>query len=101
MERSINQNAYTGALPNFHNLGIVLRILVAVNLFAVAAAIVQLGDGRAYWDRIVGIGALVEPLLILSVLMLIACRTGSAPPPCSCWSFCSRPGFTPSPTPGF
>ena len=72
MARSINQNAYTGALPNFHNLGIVLRILVAVNLFAVAAAIVQLGDGRAYWDRIVGIGALVEPLLILSVLMLIA-----------------------------
>ena len=72
MERSINQNAYTGALPNFHNLGIVLRILVAVNLFAVAAAIAQMGDGRAYWDRIVGIGALVEPLLILSVLMLIA-----------------------------
>jgi two-component system sensor histidine kinase AlgZ len=72
MERSINQNAYTGALPNFHNLGIVLRILLAANLFALAAAIVQMGDGRAHWDRLIGIGALVEPLLFLSVLMLIA-----------------------------
>jgi len=72
MARSINQNAYTGALPNFHNLGIVLRILLAVNLFAFAAAIVQMGDGRAHWERIIEIGALVEPLLILSVLMLLA-----------------------------
>jgi len=71
MARSINQNAYTGALPNFHNLGIVLRILLAVNLFAVAAVIVQIGDGRAYWDRIFGISTMVEPLLILSVLMLV------------------------------
>jgi len=72
MARSINQNAYTGALPNFHNLGIVLRILLAVNLFAVAAAIVQIRDAHAYWERIVEIGALVEPLLIVSVLMLVA-----------------------------
>jgi len=72
MMRSINQNAYTGALPNFRNLGIVLRILLAVNLFAFAAAIVQIRDARAYWERIVEIGALVEPLLIVSVLMLVA-----------------------------
>ncbi len=72
MARSINQNAYTGALPNFQNLGIVLRILLAVNLFAVAATIVQIRDGREYWERIVEVGALVEPLLIFSVLMLVA-----------------------------
>jgi two-component system sensor histidine kinase AlgZ len=72
MARSINQNAYTGALPNFRNLGIVLRILLGVNLFAFAAAILQSRDLRAYWERIVEIGALVEPLLIFSVLALVA-----------------------------
>lgn len=71
MARSINQNAYTGALPNFRNLGIVLRILLGVNLFAFAAAILQSRDVRAYSERIVEIGALVEPLLIFSVLVLV------------------------------
>ena len=72
MARSINQNAYTGALPNFRNLGIVMRILLAANLFAFAAAILQIREGRAYWERIVEIGAVVEPLLIFSVLALVA-----------------------------
>jgi two-component system, LytTR family, sensor histidine kinase AlgZ len=72
MASSINQNAYTGALPNFRNLGIVMRILLAANLFAFAAAILQIREGRAYWDRIIEIGAVVEPLLIFSVLVLVA-----------------------------
>ena len=67
---SINQNAYSGALPDFRNLGIVLRILLAVNLFAFAAAIVKSRDTLAYWANIAEIGALVEPLLILSLLVL-------------------------------
>jgi two-component system, LytTR family, sensor histidine kinase AlgZ len=69
---SIKQNAYSGALPDFRNMGIVLRILLGVNLFAVAAAIIQIRDGRAYWGRIVEIGALVEPLLIFSIVALVA-----------------------------
>ena len=72
MARSINQNAYSGALPNFHNLGIVLRILLAVNLFVFAAALVQSRDLPTYWDRLVEIGSLAEPLLICSVLVLVA-----------------------------
>jgi len=72
MARSINQNAYTGALPNFRNLGIVLRILLAGNLYVFAAAILLIRGARAYWERIVEIGALVEPLLIFSVLALVA-----------------------------
>ena len=69
---SIKQNAYSSALPNFRNMGILLRILLGVNLFAVAAAILQVRDTRAYWDRIAEIGALVEPLLILSIVALVA-----------------------------
>jgi two-component system sensor histidine kinase AlgZ len=69
---SIKQNAYSSALPDFRNMGIVLRILLGVNLFALAATILQVRDARAYWDRIVEVGAVVEPLLILSMVVLVA-----------------------------
>jgi two-component system sensor histidine kinase AlgZ len=67
---SINQNAYSGALPDFRNLGIVLRVLLAVNLFAFAAAVVKSRNLQAYWQNVTEIGALVEPLLILSLVVL-------------------------------
>jgi len=70
MARSINQNAYAGALPNFRNLGIMLRILVIVNMTAAAAAIVKGADLLAAWRQFIEISALVEPLLILSLLVL-------------------------------
>jgi two-component system sensor histidine kinase AlgZ len=70
MARSINQNAYAGALPNFRNLGIMLRILVIVNMTAAAAAIVKSADLLAAWRQFIEISALVEPLLILSLLVL-------------------------------
>ncbi len=38
---SINQNAETSALPNFHNLGILLRILVIVDGMSLAAALLK------------------------------------------------------------
>ena len=72
MARSINQNAYTGALPNFRNLGILLRILVIVNVVAFAAAVVKSVDARTLWQQFIEIAALVEPLLILSLLVLAA-----------------------------
>ena len=70
MASSINQNAYSGALPNFRNLGIMARILVIVNMVAVAAAIVKSPEARAAWSQFIEIGALVEPLLVLSMLVL-------------------------------
>ncbi len=72
MARSINQNAYTGALPNFRNLGILLRIVVLVNLFAFAAAVVRSSDAGSLWQQVIQVSALVEPLLILSLLVLAA-----------------------------
>jgi two-component system sensor histidine kinase AlgZ len=70
MARSINQNAYAGALPNFRNLGIMARILVIVNMAAAAAAIVKSPDLLAAWRQFIEGSALVEPLLILSLLVL-------------------------------
>jgi len=72
MARSINQNAYAGALPNFRNLGIMLRVLVIVNVAAAAAAIVKSPNLLAAWRQFIETSALVEPLLILSLLVLAA-----------------------------
>jgi two-component system sensor histidine kinase AlgZ len=72
MSRSINQNAYSGALPNFRNLGILLRALLFVNLVAFAAAIVNSADLATLWREIGEVSALVQPLLILSLLVLAA-----------------------------
>ncbi len=76
MARSINQNAYTGGLPNFRNLGILLRIGVLVNVFAFAVAIVKSHDLGALWQQTIQIASLVEPLLILSLLVLAALNDG-------------------------
>jgi len=72
MARSINQNAYAGVLPNFRNLGIMLRVLVIVNMAAAAAAIVKSPNLLAAWRQFIETSALVEPLLILSLLVLAA-----------------------------
>jgi two-component system sensor histidine kinase AlgZ len=69
---SINQNAYAGGLPSFSNLGVLLRIGVIVNLLAFAAAVVKSHDAGTLWQQVIRISALVEPLLILSLLVLAA-----------------------------
>ena len=71
MARSINQNAYSSALPNFRNLGVLLRILVVVNVIALAAAIIKTTELNAMWQELLEISALVQPLLILSLLTLV------------------------------
>ena len=59
-------------LPNLHNLGIHLRILLIVNLLAVMAAILlskQLGD---FLPLLAQLSALVQPILLISMLGLYA-----------------------------
>ena len=72
MASIVNQNAYSSALPNFRNLGILLRILLIVNLAAFAAAVVKSVTLRGIWNELLEISALVEPLLILSLIALMA-----------------------------
>lgn len=69
---SINQNAYSSALPNFRNLGILLRIIVTANLFAIAAAVVSVTGWREFWSEVPETAAVVQPLLIASLLLLMA-----------------------------
>ena len=71
MAASINQNAYGSALPNFRNLGILLRILLVVNLAAIAAAMVESKGQNDFWPRLLDVSIVVQPLLMLSVLALV------------------------------
>jgi two-component system sensor histidine kinase AlgZ len=69
---SINQNAYSSALPNFRNLGILLRIIVGANLCALAAAVVDASSFADFAERATGAAGLVQPLLVASLLVLAA-----------------------------
>lgn len=73
MARSINHNANTGALPDFRNFGILLRVLVIVNGVAALAALLQVPRLRDWPAQFTEVAALVEPLLLLSMLVLAAC----------------------------
>ena len=72
MASIVNQNAYGSALPNFRNLGILLRILLIVNVAALAAALVKSATLTGMWNELLEISAVVQPLLILSLIALIA-----------------------------
>src|ERR1041385_9244583 len=69
---SINQNANTSALPNFRNLGILLRILVIVDGMCLVVALLGTSEPVALIDALVNVSALVQPILILSLLVIAA-----------------------------
>ncbi len=59
-------------LPNLHNLGIQLRILLIVNLLAVMAAILLSKQLSEFLPLLAQLSALVQPILLLSMLGLYA-----------------------------
>jgi two-component system, LytTR family, sensor histidine kinase AlgZ len=70
VSRGANQNAYSSALPNFRNLGILLRILLSVNALALVAVIVKSPSLSGLGAAMLEVAALVEPLLILVLVSL-------------------------------
>ena len=72
------QNAYSGTLPNFRNLGILLRILLSVNVVALIAVIVKSPTLMVLGGQFMETAALVEPLLILTLVVLYLCNDGLA-----------------------
>lgn len=67
---SINQNRYPNLLPDLRNLGVMLRILLAVTAMTLAAAAVQASNWNTLMDHWFGISALVQPIVILSLVAL-------------------------------
>jgi len=61
-------------LPDFRNLGVLLRILLAVNAASLVAAVVRTESLRDMGLALIEISALVQPVLFLTVLILAATR---------------------------
>jgi two-component system sensor histidine kinase AlgZ len=74
MMRSINHNhdAHRGALPDFRNFGILLRILLLVNGIALLVALSEAPTLPAAARQFTANAALIEPMLLLSLLALSA-----------------------------
>ncbi|MGE5492116.1 MAG: sensor histidine kinase [Actinomycetota bacterium] len=71
---SIRQIPSTHLLPDWRNLGVVLRVLLAVNAMALAAALVQAGSLAAWLPCYVEMSAWVEPVLLGFLGLLAAVR---------------------------
>jgi len=59
-------------LPNFHNLGIHLRILLIVNLLAANTAVLFSKQLTEFLPLLAELSAVVQPILLLSMLVLYA-----------------------------
>ena len=69
---SIRPKGYSDLLPDFRNLGVIARILIAVNALALAAALLvspSVAQGLAFF---VQLAAFVEPLLLVELVALAA-----------------------------
>jgi two-component system sensor histidine kinase AlgZ len=69
---SIRQNAYPDLLPDFRNLGVVARVLLAVNGGALAGSLYATPDLAGALERFVQAAAFLEPLLLVELLALFS-----------------------------
>jgi two-component system sensor histidine kinase AlgZ len=69
---SIGQSAYPDLLPDFRNLGVMARVLVAVNALAVAAVLFATPTLEAGLQQFVRTAAYLEPLLLVQLVALAA-----------------------------
>ena len=67
---SIRQDVSPDLLPDFRNLGVVARMLVGVNVLALAGATLGATSVAGVADRFMRIAAVVEPLLLASMVAL-------------------------------
>jgi two-component system sensor histidine kinase AlgZ len=71
---SIKQNARPDGLPNFRNLGTLLRILIISNGLVLLQAILQAGSWTEVAQRMMQINTLLTPVLLTSLLLLWAAQ---------------------------
>lgn len=69
---SIRQSPYPDLLPDFRNLGVMARVLVAVNLAAALGVLFAAPDFGGAFAHFVQAAAYLEPLLLLQLVALAA-----------------------------
>jgi two-component system, LytTR family, sensor histidine kinase AlgZ len=84
---SIRQKAYPDLLPDFRNLGVIARLLLAVNAAALIVALAASGDLAQAVERFMRGAVMVEPLLLAIVVILFAAAPALARMPY--WAGCS------------
>jgi len=67
---SIRQNAYPDSLPDFRNLGVIARILLAANAAVMAGVVLLAADLVQALERFIAAAAYLEPLLLGIVVVL-------------------------------
>jgi two-component system sensor histidine kinase AlgZ len=67
---SINQNFAPTLLPDFRNLGVMLRVLVIVTALTIIAAALKSANWSSLLQQWIGTAAVVQPIAILSVALL-------------------------------
>lgn len=72
---SIKQNLPSGSLPNFRNLGVLLRILLISNIAGLIAALIYKTSANEFPQEFIEISTKLQPVLILSLLLLSALNT--------------------------
>jgi len=70
--RSINQNNMPETLPNFRNLGVMLRIVLLVNLLVLGGLLSHANSWQDVVTRILQSSAYLQPVLLSSLLALYA-----------------------------
>jgi two-component system, LytTR family, sensor histidine kinase AlgZ len=73
--KSINQNVHRDALPDFRNLGVILRIVLVVLGLSLFVALAEAGSWNEISARFLQVAAPVQPVLVLSILVLYAAST--------------------------
>jgi two-component system sensor histidine kinase AlgZ len=68
--QSINQKTLTDALPDFRNLGVILRSLLLVNGMVLLVAFAQASSWQDIVERMIDISALLQPVLLLNLSLL-------------------------------
>jgi two-component system, LytTR family, sensor histidine kinase AlgZ len=78
---SIRQKTYPDVLPDFRNMGVIARILIAVNVAILAGALFASPDVSQASQRFLQAAALAEPmlLLLLSVLYVLSSALSRLP----------------------
>ncbi|HEY5898244.1 MAG TPA: histidine kinase [Burkholderiales bacterium] len=69
---SIRQNTYPDLLPDFRNLAVIARVLLAVNALALAGTLYAAPSVAAALERFVQAAAFLEPLLLIVLIVLFA-----------------------------
>jgi two-component system sensor histidine kinase AlgZ len=69
---SIRQNAYPDVLPDFRNLAVMARVLVAVHGLALAGALYATNAFAPAFERFIYAAAFLEPLLLAELMVLFA-----------------------------